>query len=76
VIGKKKGVSWRDMHEQFGLWKTVYNAFKYWSLNGSWARVFDALVFTKAEVNSIIDGTIVRAHQDASGGRGGPKKTR
>lgn len=72
----KTGVSWRDLHEQFGPWKTVYNRFRYWSLNGSWKQIFDGLAFTKAEVDSIIDGTIVRTHQDASGGKGGPKKTR
>lgn len=24
----KTGVSWRDQHEQFGPWKTIYNRFR------------------------------------------------
>ncbi len=77
VIWKvKTGVSWRDLHEQFGPWKSVYNRFRNWSITGSWKKIFEGLSFTKAEVTSIIDGSVVRAHQDASGGKGGPKKTR
>ena len=72
----KTGVSWRDLHSQFGPWKSVYNRFRRWSLAGVWEDIFDSLAFTKSEINSIVDGSIVRAHQDASGGRGGPKKTK
>lgn len=31
----KTGVSWRDLPERYGPWKTVYNRFWCWSRNGT-----------------------------------------
>ena len=36
---------------------------------------FTALAFTDDDTGSLMDGTVVRAHQDSSGGDGGQKKT-
>ena len=72
----KTGVSWRDLHDQFGPWKTIYNRFRNWAERGVWEKMFDELATNKTEFYSILDGSVVRAHQDASGGKGGPKKTR
>lgn len=67
----KTGVPWRDLPERFGPWKTVYNRFNRWAKLGVWAKVFKALQMHDDEIGSIVDGSVVRAHQDAAGGKGG-----
>src|SRR3984957_3724310 len=71
----KTGAPWRDLPERFGNWKTIFNRFAEWSKRGVWAAIFKALAFSDDEVGSLVDGSIVRAHQDLCGGNGGPKKT-
>jgi transposase len=67
----KTGVAWRDLPERFGPWKSVYNRFSNWARRELWAEIFKALRLDVDEIASIADGTIIRAHQDASGGKGG-----
>jgi transposase len=62
---------WRDLPERFGPWKSVYNRFSNWAKKGHWTAVFKALQLEVDETGSIVDGSVVRAHQDASGGKGG-----
>jgi len=71
----KTGVAWRDLPERFGPWKTVYNRFANWSRRGLWAHIFKALQLHVDGTGSIVDGSVVRAHQDASGGKGGSNTT-
>jgi len=75
VFRAKTGIPWRDLPERFGPWKSVYNRFANWAAKDAWADVFRELRIEVDEVASIVDGTVVRAHQDASGGRGGSKAT-
>ena len=67
----KTGVPWRDLPERFGSWKSVYNRFSNWAKKGHWAVIFKELQLEVDETGSIVDGSVVRAHQDASGGKGG-----
>lgn len=67
----KTGVPWRDLPERFGAWKTVYNRFIRWAKRGHWEHIFKALAIEVDETGSLLDATIVRAHQDAAGGKGG-----
>src|SRR6201995_3296150 len=67
----KTGMPWRDLPERFGPWKSVYNRFNNWAKKGYWEVIFKALQLEVDEVGSIVDGSVVRAHQDASGGKGG-----
>ena len=67
----KTGVPWRDLPERFGPWKTVYNRYSRWAKRGAWRKVFEALRLQVDETGSLVDATIVRAHQDAAGGKGG-----
>lgn len=67
----KTGVPWRDLPERFGPWKSVYNRFNNWARRGHWATIFKELQLEIDDVGSIVDGSVVRAHQDASGGKGG-----
>lgn len=71
----KTGLPWRDLPERFGPWKTVYNRFARWAEKGYWADIFRELQFEVDETGSIVDGSVVRAHQDASGGKGGSNAT-
>jgi transposase len=73
VWWRRTGVPWRDLPEEFGPWKTVFNRFDRWSKQGRWAALFDALqTDVDAEWQSI-DSTTNRAHQHAAGGKGGPR---
>ena len=67
----KTGMPWRDLPERFGPWKSVYNRFANWAKKGHWELIFKALQLEVDDVGSIVDGSVVRAHQDASGGKGG-----
>jgi transposase len=67
----KTGLPWRDLPERFGPWKSVYNRFSNWAKKGYWEIIFKELQLEVDEDGSIVDGSVVRAHQDASGGKGG-----
>jgi len=67
----RTGVPWRDLPERFGSWKTIYNRFTRWAARGVWERIFKALAIEVDGTGSLLDATIVRAHQDAAGGKGG-----
>ena len=71
IFRAKTGLPWRDLPERFGNWKSVYNRFANWAKKDVWSQVFRELRIDVEEVGSIVDGTVVRAHQDASGGKGG-----
>jgi transposase len=67
----KTGVPWRDLPERYGPWKTTYNRFARWAARGVWERLFKELQVEIDDVGSLIDATVIRAHQDAAGGKGG-----
>lgn len=72
----RTGCPWRDLPRRYGNWKSVYNRFNNWSKRGVWERLFKAVQVdpnppVPREESSILDGSIVRAHLDAAGGKGG-----
>ena len=67
----RTGVPWRDLPERFGAWQTIYNRFARWAKRGVWERLFKELAIEVDDAGSLVDATIVRAHQDAAGGKGG-----
>lgn len=71
----KTGAPWRDLPERFGSWKTIYNRFHRWANRDMWRAVFRAVATSDEDLAGLMDSSVVRAHQDAAGGRGGPKKT-
>lgn len=75
IFRARTGVPWRDLPERFGPWKSVYNRFANWAAKDAWAELFRELRLDDDTEASIVDGTIVRAHQDAAGGKGGSKRT-
>jgi transposase len=74
ILRAKTGIQWRDLPERFGNWKTVYNRFRNWAQKDCWAQIFRELRIDIDDTASIADGSVVRAHQDASGGKGGSNR--
>ncbi|WP_442802456.1 IS5 family transposase [Streptomyces sp. CMB-StM0423] len=68
------GTQWVHLPERYGNWRGVYNRLRMWAIDGTWERVFTALV-TQADADEdltwvvSVDSTIVRAHQHAAGAR-------
>ena len=69
----RTGAPWRDLPEAFGEWNSVFRRFSRWSQKGVWHRIFEALSDDPDFEYLILDSTIVRAHQHASGAKGGLK---
>jgi len=71
----RTGSPWRDLPEQFGVWQSVWQRHRRWSVDGTYARMF-AAVHAAAPAGGrelvallSVDSTSVRAHQHAAGGR-------
>ncbi len=69
----RTGVPWRDLPSEFGPWSRVWKRFSRWAKNGVWERVFNELAKDPDFEYVMIDSTIVRAHQHATGAKGGLK---
>jgi transposase len=69
----RTGSPWRDLPEAFGEWNSVFRRFSRWSRKGVWQRMFEAMSNDPDFEYLIIDSTIVRAHQHASGAKRGLK---
>lgn len=69
----RTGAPWRDLPEVFGSWNSAFRRFSRWSAKGIWHRIFVATSEYPDFEYLIIDSTIVRAHQHASGAKKGLK---
>ncbi len=67
------GAPWRDLPAVFGNWNSVFQRFRRWALKGVFDRMFEILSGEPDFEYALIDGTIVRAHQHATGAKGGLK---
>lgn len=69
----RTGAPWRDLPDQFGSWKTVYDRFRRWAQNGFWDELLSHLQALKNRKGKIdwrlfcIDGSVVRAHKASAG---------
>lgn len=68
----RSGAHWCDLPERYGQWKTAHKRFSRWSRSGVWDRVFADLIKDRDNQYLMIDSTLVRAHQQAATGKGGP----
>ncbi|MGY3334095.1 transposase [Streptomyces filamentosus] len=81
----QSGSQWIHLPEKYGNWRGVYNRLRIWAIDGTWERVFTALI-AQADADEdlswtvSVDSTVVRAHQHAAGARKSrpriPKKER
>ena len=71
----RTGAPWRDLPEELGKWNSVYQQFRRWSLAGLWDVLLDTLAGSGAAPKTIqmIDSTVIRAHHQAAGAKGGLK---
>src|SRR5919199_6566715 len=67
----RTGAQWRDLPGAFGRWNSVFQRFRRWVKGGVFERVFGCVSDEPDFEYALIDGTIVTAHQKASGARGG-----
>src|ERR1700733_8795516 len=72
----RTGSPWRDLPEVFGEWNSVFRRFSRWSRKGVWWRIFEAMSDDPDFEYLIVDSTIIRAHQHASGAKKGGLKIR
>ncbi|MET7636509.1 transposase, partial [Streptomyces sp. NPDC005245] len=76
------GSQWIHLPEKYGNWRGVYNRLRMWAIDGTWERVFTALVAHADADDNLnwavsVDSTIVRAHQHAAAARKkGPRQAR
>jgi transposase len=66
----RTGAPWRDLPERYGPYTTAYNRFNRWRKAGVRDRLMDAVTQAHDGQVQMIDSSIVRVHQHASG----PKK--
>ena len=65
----RTGTPWRDLHDHFGKWSSVYRQFRRWTLSVVWDVLLAALNESGEGQHSVqmIDSTIMRAHQHTAG---------
>lgn len=78
----RTGAPWRDVPERYGPWQTLVSRLRRWRLAGVWDRVF-AAAKQQADAEGrldwgvqFVDGSVMRAHQHAAGGKGGQSSKR
>ncbi|MFD4246965.1 IS5 family transposase [Streptomyces sp. NPDC058525] len=68
----RTGAPWRDVPERYGPWDRVYDLFRRWQRDGTWARILTRLQ-AEADAKGLItwdvnvDSTVCRAHRHAAG---------
>jgi len=63
----RTGAPWRDLPGRYGPYTTAYNRFNRWRKAGIWDRLMEAVVKAHDGKVQMIDSSIVRVHQHASG---------
>ena len=67
------GCPWRDMHERYGKWNSVYVRFRRWAERGVWERIFAQLAGVEGVPDKLfIDSSCIKVHRTAGGAKGGP----
>lgn len=69
----RSGARWSDLPQRYGKHKSVHKRFMRWAHRGVWERLFQLLSRDRDNEYLMIDSTIIRAHQQAATGKGGPR---
>jgi len=72
----RSGAFWQHLPEPYGKWKSVHARFTRWAKAGVWEEVFAELIKDRDNKYLMLDTTLVRVHQQAAGGKGGPRLRR
>jgi transposase len=67
----RSGAHWQDLPERYGKWKSLHKRFGRWADKGVWERIFSHLIEDPDNDYVMLDTTLIRAHQQAAGGKGG-----
>lgn len=67
-IGKNGG-KWRSLPKEYGNWNSTHRRFRRWSKAGVWQMIFNELAMNADMEWVMIDSTIVRTDQHATGAR-------
>ena len=67
----RTGSPWRDLPPAFGHWNSQFRRFRRWAKSGIFESLFKAMSGDPDLEYALIDGTIVRVHQKATGAKGG-----
>jgi transposase len=67
------GGPWRDLPPGFGSWNSVFRRFRRWAESDVFERIFEAVSADPDFEYVLVDGTMISAHQKASGAKGGLK---
>ena len=67
----RAGIPWRDLPERFGDFRVIHTRHMRWSKRGVWQRVFEVLAAEADKEYTLIDSTIVRAHQHSASAKKG-----
>ena len=69
----RTGAPWRDLPRFFGLWNSVYQAFRRMSKRGAFMMLFASLAKDLDLKIIMVDGSFVKVHQHAVGARRGER---
>ncbi len=74
------GSQWIHLPEEYGNGRGVYNRLRMWAVDGTWERLFTALVAQADADDDLnwavsVDSTIVRAHHAAGARKKGLQQT-
>src|SRR4029077_17983382 len=67
IFRARTGIQWRDLPEGFRDWKSVCKRCRNWATKDVWVQLFRELQIDVDETAAIVDGSVIRAPQDASG---------
>lgn len=76
----RTGAPWRDLPERYGKWETVASRFYRWQKAQIFDRILEKLQAIANEQGNLdwevhyVDGSVIRAHQHAAGGKKGGHK--
>jgi transposase len=72
-VGAAVWAHWHDLPERYRKWKTLHKRFSRWAKAGVWDEVFASLIKDRDNRYLKLVSTLVRAHQQATTGKGGTK---